>query len=320
MTTGFLVVDKPAGITSHDVVSVLRGLLRIKKIGHTGTLDPFATGVLPMAIGPSTRLIQFLDESVKVYEGTIALGRATDTGDPMGETVREAPVPMLEDGAVQKVLSRFVGEQMQTPPAYSAVKVRGKALYRYARAGESVEVAPRKIRIDCIDLLARDERTLDVRVTCGRGTYVRVLAEDIGEALGTCGHLASLRRTASGPFAIEAAIDFEQLSMLAAQRTDWPAVLRPARGAERVKWAAPDVIRTGIMPFMRGPKDVLGHMPMVELNAGDLVSLRKRGHVFAVPESMPEGAHWVATSNHVPIAVLRRDGRVGRVARMMPSS
>ena len=115
MTSGFLVVDKPAGITSHDVVSVLRGLLRIKKIGHTGTLDPFATGVLPMAVGPSTRLIQFLDESVKVYEGTIALGQATDTGDPMGETIREEPVPDLSDEAVRDVLSRFVGEQMQTP-------------------------------------------------------------------------------------------------------------------------------------------------------------------------------------------------------------
>ncbi len=317
MTSGFLVVDKPAGITSHDVVSVLRAALRIKKIGHTGTLDPFATGALPLAIGPSTRLIQFLDESVKVYEGTIALGKQTDTGDLMGEVIDEKSVPLMNAGDVQNNLNQFCGEQMQTPPAYSAVKVRGKPLYKYARAGESVEVPARKIRVDSIELRALRVDELDVRVTCGRGTYVRVLAEDIGRSLGTCGHLSSLRRTVSGPFCTDHALTFEQLSVLAAQRTDWQPVLRPERGAERVKWNDPALILRGLMPLMRGPQDVLGHLPVRRLSAVELDSLLKRGHVMSNPKSVSDGEHWLAISDNAAVAVLRRDGRVGRVARMI---
>jgi len=317
MTTGFLVVDKPAGITSHDVVAVLRAAIRIKKVGHTGTLDPFATGVLPLAIGPSTKLIQFLDESVKVYEGTVRLGQATDTGDPMGEVTEEASVAKLDFKHVQNILNGFCGERMQTPPAYSAIKVRGKPLYKYARAGESVEVPARKIRIDSVELLALRDAELDVRVTCGRGTYVRVLAEEIGVALGTCAHLSSLRRTRSGPFSLEHALTFEQLSLFAAGRDDWPAVLRPERGAPRLKWNEPAEIQKDIQSFMRGPESVLSHLPVLPLSAVDLESLLKRGQVFSVPESMPDGAHWVATSENSIVAVLRRDGPVGRVARMI---
>ena len=317
MTSGFLVVDKPAGITSHDVVSVVRAAIRIKKVGHTGTLDPFATGVLPLAIGPSTRLIQFLDESVKVYEGTIALGRKTDTGDLMGTVVDEHSVPALNAEGVRTILQRFCGEQMQTPPAYSAVKVRGKPLYKYARAGESVHVPARKIRIDSIELCGLRDDELDVRVTCGRGTYVRVLAEDIGQALGTRGHLSSLRRTVSGPFQTSHALTFEQLSMLAAGRIDWPPVLRPERGAERVRWEGPEVILQGLKPFIRGPKSVLGHLPVRLLTAAELDSLRKRGHVLTFPDSLLDGAHWLATFGDTAIAILRRDGRVSRVARMI---
>ena len=317
MTSGFLVIDKPAGITSHDVVSVLRAALRIKKIGHTGTLDPFATGVLPMAIGPSTRLIQFLDESVKVYEGTVTLGQQTDTGDLMGEVVDEHPVPVLEASAVQNSLDQFRGERMQKPPAYSAVKVRGKPLYKYARAGESVEVPARQIRIDSVELLALRKTEIDVRVTCGRGTYVRVLAEEIGRALGTRGHLSSLRRTASGSFLLEDALTFEQLSMLAAGREDWPPVLRPERGAERVKWNHSDVILEGVAPFLRGPEQILGHLPVLVLSAVDLESLLKRGHVFTIPDSLKDGDYWLATFGDRAVAVLRRDGHLGRVARMI---
>ena len=221
MISGFLVVDKPAGITSHDVVSVLRAMLGIKKIGHTGTLDPFATGVLPMAIGPSTRLIQFLDESRKVYDARVQLGRRTDTGDLTGTVQDERPVPDLELGAVSASLQEFVGDRMQTPPAYSAVKVDGKALYKYAREGQAVTAKARPIRIHSMDALNVGQDWVDVRVVCSRGTYVRVLAEEIGEMLGTVGHLSALRRTASGPFSLDGSVGFPELATVAADRTDW---------------------------------------------------------------------------------------------------
>jgi len=317
MISGFLVVDKPAGITSHDVVAVLRSTLRIKKIGHTGTLDPFATGVLPLAIGPSTRLIQFLDEGVKRYEATVTLGRATDTGDLMGDVVSESEVPSLEPASIQATLNDFCGERMQTPPAYSAVKVRGKPLYKYAREGKSVAVAARKIRIDSVELLEARGDEIDIRVQCGRGTYVRVLAEEIGVALGTHGHLSQLRRLASGPFELTGALRFEELSQLAANRDDWQPVLRPSRGAERVQWADPEVIRRGIQSRVSAPRTVLDHLPEQELSAADMDNLRKRGRVFTLPPGVDDGDCWLAIQRDELIAVMRRNGPEGRVARVI---
>jgi tRNA pseudouridine55 synthase len=319
MISGFLVVDKPAGITSHDVVAVLRSTLQIKKIGHTGTLDPFATGVLPLAIGPSTRLIQYLDEGVKRYDATISLGRSTDTGDLMGEVVGESSIPPLEPASVQTVLDGFCGEQMQTPPAYSAVKVDGKPLYKYAREGKSVDVAAKKIRIDSVELLGLRENELEIRVQCGRGTYVRVLGEEIAVALGTHGHLCQLRRLCSGPFDLNGALRFETLSQLAAGRDDWKPVLRPERGAERVQWADTEVIRAGVLPRLTGPRAALSHLPEHELSEIDRESLQKRGRVFSLDPGVADGACWLAVYEGQLIAVLRREGSVGRVARMIVS-
>ena len=211
MNPAFLVVDKPEGITSHDVVAAVRAVTGIKKVGHTGTLDPFATGVLPLALGHATRLIQYLDESVKVYDMTIGLGQQTDTGDPTGTVTDTAPVPELEEAAVRKTLEGFLGDQMQTPPAYSAVKKDGKPLYHYARKGEAVEVAARPITIRALDLLGMEPGVLRVRLTCSRGTYARVLANDIAAALGTVGHLLALSRSQSGPFTLGAAISMASL-------------------------------------------------------------------------------------------------------------
>lgn len=167
MKACFMAVDKPPGITSHDVVAMLRAVTGVQKVGHTGTLDPFATGVLALAFGPATRLISFLDEDLKVYDATIALGVAMDTGDPTGQVIREAPVPPLDRATVEALLLSFRGTRMQAPPRYSAVKVRGKALYHYAREGVEVEAAPRPIRIDSIDLLELGEQSLRVRITLG---------------------------------------------------------------------------------------------------------------------------------------------------------
>jgi tRNA pseudouridine55 synthase len=318
MSSGFLVVDKPAGITSHDVVSVLRRVFGIKRIGHTGTLDPFATGVLPMAIGHATRMIQFLDEGVKVYEARIQLGVSTDTGDLTGEVTARAAVPVIDAAGINRVLGTFLGAQMQTPPAYSAVKVKGRALYSYARAGERVVAAARPIRIDALTLVEQGADTLDLHIQCGRGTYVRVLAEEISEALGTKGHLVALRRTQSGPFDVGQSLDFETLSELVSGGSDWRAALRPPRGVERAPWRDRVAFLAEIQSRLMPPLAVLGHLPMVTLDTGELRLLQLKGVVAAVPENVSEGGHWCVLDGERLLGVMKRVGAVGRVARMLP--
>jgi len=198
---GLLLVDKPSGITSHDAVDRVRRALGIRKVGHAGTLDPMATGLLLIGIGRATRLLRFLGDLPKTYEGAARLGEETDTLDADGEVVRTRPVTAssAEIGAAMRTL---LGESLQTPPAYSAVKVGGRPMYKAARAGEAVEAEPRPIRVDAFDLLGRTGPDLRFRVTCSGGTYVRVLLADVGEQLGCGAHLTSLRRTAIGPFGV----------------------------------------------------------------------------------------------------------------------
>ena len=193
MKAGFLVIDKAPGMTSHDVVGVVRAITGIKKVGHTGTLDPFATGVLVLALGGATRFIQYLDESLKVYDATIQFGASTETGDPEGDVLETGPIPNLD--GVEDVLRSLEGKQMQRPPAYSAVKFKGKPLYKYARAGEFVEVPERPIEIYSMTRLDQGEDWLRVEIRCSRGTYARVIANDVAKALGTVGHLRELRRS-----------------------------------------------------------------------------------------------------------------------------
>ena len=172
MKPGFLVMDKPPGWTSHDVVAIVRAVTGVKKVGHTGTLDPFASGVLPLALGKATRAIRFLDEQLKVYDATIQLGASTTTGDPEGEVLTEAPLPDFSN--LDEVIESFIGPSMQTPPAYSAVKVKGKALYKYAREGKVVEAKARPIEIYGLTVLDRTEDTLRIEIRCSRGSYARV--------------------------------------------------------------------------------------------------------------------------------------------------
>lgn len=262
----FLVVDKPPGVTSHDVVAVVRAVTGLKKVGHTGTLDPFATGVLPLALGGATRLIQYLDEDRKIYDAVIQLGAATDTGDPTGTVVAEAPVPTLTRARVLEVLETFRGQRMQTPPRYSAVKVAGRPLYDYARKGVDVEVKARPIRIDAMELVSLEETTLRVVIHCGRGTYARVLAEEIGVALGTVGHLSELRRLASGPFTVERSVSFGRLAEIVAGNQEWDRVLRPSRGGERIPWRSRDDVFAGLDPWLIAPREALRHLPAVTLS------------------------------------------------------
>lgn len=283
MNDGFMVIDKPPGVTSHDVVAVVRAVTGLKKVGHTGTLDPFATGVLPLALGGATRLIQFLDENEKVYDAVVHLGVATDTGDPTGQVVEEQPVPPASRARVLEVLASFVGTRMQTPPRYSAVKVAGRPLYEYARKGQAVEVKARPVRIDGMELVSWESPRLHVIIRCSRGTYARVIAEEIGAALGTVGHLEELRRLRSGPFDIEQAVSFSRLSEIVAGDASWDRVLRPARGAERVPWRPREEVFAGLSPWIVRQREALRHLPAVVLAPLEARKYRQSGALPAPP-------------------------------------
>ena len=208
---GVLVVDKPAGPTSHDVVDRARRALRERRIGHTGTLDPFATGVLPLCVGRATRLARFLSGGEKVYRASVRLGFATATDDCTGEAL-SAPRPVdLAPARLQAALAAFVGTFDQVPPAFSARHVGGRRLYELARKGEAAPRAATPVTIHALDLVSRDGDRLELEVRCSAGTYVRALARDLGERLGTGGHLAALRRTRSGDFDLSRAVAGDRL-------------------------------------------------------------------------------------------------------------
>jgi tRNA pseudouridine55 synthase len=207
---GVLVIDKPAGVTSAGAVEQVRRALRIDRAGHGGTLDPIATGVLPVCVGAGTKLAQFLLADDKAYEAEAVLGVETDTLDRTGRVVAERAVDVTRDQIVA-ALARHLGEQTQIPPMYSAIKQGGVRLYDRARAGHEVERAPRPIRIDRLELLAFEPPRFRIAIACSKGTYVRSLVDDIGRALGAGAHLAELRRTRSGRFAIEQAVALDRL-------------------------------------------------------------------------------------------------------------
>jgi tRNA pseudouridine55 synthase len=202
---GLLLVDKPAGITSHDAVDEVRRALGVRKVGHAGTLDPMATGLLVMGVGRATRLLRFLGELDKEYRGSARLGEETDTLDAEGRVSATAAVEVSAE-EVRRAMSELTGDIEQRPPAYSAVKVGGRRLHRAARAGRPIEAPPRMVRVDAFDLEAFDGRDVEFRVTCSSGTYVRVLAADLGSRLGVGAHLVRLARTRIGPFRLEDAV------------------------------------------------------------------------------------------------------------------
>lgn len=240
---GALIIDKPGGMTSHDVVARVRKILGERRVGHTGTLDPFATGVLVMLIGRATRLAQFLSGAEKEYEAIMRLGYATDTGDVTGarfETRSHAKPPSVQSlrkVEIQTAMASLTGEIQQVPPMYSAKKIAGRKLYEHARRGEEIERQPVRVTIREFEALPSDNEMLKinddgsadlrVRVVCSAGTYVRTLAEDLGRQLGAGAHLAALRRTRAGQFSIEQAISLEQLAEHAAAKTLTNILLAP---------------------------------------------------------------------------------------------
>lgn len=203
---GILIVDKPAGVTSADVVRVVKRSAKVK-VGHLGTLDPFASGLLPLCLGEATKIAQFLNAVGKTYEGTIQLGQATDTGDCTGTVTATAEVPTFDAQTLNAVAQGFLGTSQQVPPMYSALKRNGVPLYKLARQGIEVERDSRTIHIEALRLEPGESGQLRFEVSVSKGTYVRVLAEDIGRALGTIAHLKSLRRTRFGSFELSHAVD-----------------------------------------------------------------------------------------------------------------
>jgi len=208
---GVLVVDKPAGPTSHDVVDRVRRALGLRRVGHTGTLDPFATGVLPVCLGKATRLARFLGEGDKLYRATVCLGFATTTDDATGEPLGEPRPVRLDPGSVERALTSLTGPLEQVPPRYSAKHVGGRRHYELARRGEGGQPAAARVTVHTIALLGAEADHLEIEVRCSPGTYVRALARDLGEKLGVGGHLSALRRLRSGAFGLAQAVAAESL-------------------------------------------------------------------------------------------------------------
>ncbi len=261
VVSGVLVVDKPVGLTSHDVVQIIRRGTGIRRSGHAGTLDPRASGVLVVLLGPAVRLSEWVASSDKRYMATLRLGAATDTYDAEGRVTDEHPCPDISEDAFRALLKQFEGEIEQVPPPYSAVRVKGKRAYTLARKGQKVELKPRKITVYELDLLewAPPEVVLDVH--CSSGTYIRSLAHDIGRALGCGAHLVGLRRTQSGRFTLRDAVPLQRLQE-AFLAGDWYKYLLPA--AE----ALPD-------------------WPLVELNADEVDKVRHGHSLPARWENLP---------------------------------
>ena len=212
MIDGILNINKPTGMTSHDVVAKVRKLLKQKRVGHAGTLDPAASGVLPICVGKGTRVAEYLSESGKAYQADILFGVVTDTYDAEGSIVRTASAEKLTLDEIEHVLPGFLGPQMQMPPLYSAIKLQGQPAYKRMRAGEEITLEPRPIVLSQLDILAWQSPKLTLAIECSKGTYIRSFAYDLGERLGCGAHLVGLIRTRSGPFTLSDSITLDQLT------------------------------------------------------------------------------------------------------------
>ncbi len=232
---GVLLVDKPTDHTSHDVVARVRRALQMRRVGHAGTLDPMATGLLIMLIGKATKISQYLISLDKEYEGTIELGKVTDSQDAQGRMLETRPVPELTEPELRKAMAGFLGDQYQTPPMYSAIKIDGVPLYKSARKGEEVEREPRFVRVSEFELTRFGLPSFDFRLRCSKGTYVRTIAHDLGQRLGCGAHLSALRRTATDKFNISQAVTLDAIEQMT--RAEIEKRLIPMHeAAPRVAW------------------------------------------------------------------------------------
>jgi tRNA pseudouridine55 synthase len=282
--SGVLVVDKPTGMTSHDVVQVIRRGTNIRRAGHTGTLDPRASGVLVILVGPAVRLSEYVSASDKRYQAIIRLGESTDTYDADGTVTDSAPVNVTEK-QFEDALKNFIGEIEQTPPPYSAIKVKGQRAYQRARDGEEFELAPRKIQVYNLDLLEWASPEAVVDVYCSSGTYVRSLAHDVGKLLGCGAHLVSLRRTKSGRFTLRDAVPLRKLKD-AFEAGNWYQYLIPAAEA-LTDWPAVELTNKDIDLIRHGHR-----VPAVEGSNGKARGISEQGELVALLEYDPATNEW----------------------------
>jgi tRNA pseudouridine55 synthase len=276
---GVLVIDKPAGLTSHDVVARVRRAAGQSRVGHAGTLDPAATGVLVCALGGATRLIEMLqDDTLKTYRAVVRLGATTSTDDAEGAVLATAPVPTLDAAQLERVLAQFRGAIMQVPPMVSAVHHQGQRLYHLARSGQVVERTPRPVHIHRLTLLEVQASCISLEAVCGKGTYIRSLARDLGEHLGCGAHLATLQRTAVGPFTLAGAVPLAALSD-----------------------------RTTVLAHLLPPTVALSGWMQLELDAAMCVALR---HGRAIPASADAAVTraYACDADGGLVALVERDG------------
>lgn len=244
---GIVLLDKPIGITSNGALQTVKRLFQARKAGHTGSLDPLACGLLPLCFGSATKVSAFLLESDKEYQVTVKLGKKTTTGDAEGEVISRRDAGAVSDAAIAAVLPRYTGSIQQIPPMHSAIKQNGQPLYKLAHQGIEVERQPREVTIYDLRLLRRDGDALDLAVSCSKGTYIRTLAEDIGETLGVGAHVSALRRTAAGPFQASQMVDLETLQAAAEQGLAALADFLLPMDAALEKW--PDVCLSEDMAY-----------------------------------------------------------------------
>ena len=280
MIDGLLVIDKPEGLTSHDVVQRVRRWVGQRRVGHLGTLDPLATGVLPLALGEATKLSQLLTHGRKSYRGVIQLGVETRTYDREGETIATTTGPWPDAEALKDALKQFQGEIQQVPPPYSAVKLDGEAAYRRARRGETVELEPRKVTLYRVEMLRYDAPELEIEVECSAGTYLRSLAHDLGQDLKTGGHLTALCRTQSGPFFLRQALALDDLDGLDAKDPQELIPMAAATGLPTFEVDARTARRVG-----QGAQ--LGRHEVRGVPAEGLIQLVHQGRLAALLQATP---------------------------------
>lgn len=289
---GVLLLDKPEGLTSNAALQRVRRAYKARKAGHTGSLDPLASGLLPICLGQATKSSGLLLDADKTYHVRIRLGVRTTTGDREGEPIETQPVPPLDLAAVRRAADRFVGESTQVPPMYSALRHQGERLYRLARKGIAIERSPRRIAIHRLEVLAALPSCVELEVTCSKGTYVRSLAEDLARALGTTGHVVSLRRLALGPF--------DERAM---------------RTLEAVEAAAdrPESLAAMLLPVDAG----LAHLPRVRLDPGDDVPLLHGRAVIVIGPSAARVRMYGADGRFLGIGRMSAEGRSLAPERIM---
>lgn len=278
---GVLNVDKPAGLTSHDVVAQARRILKIKKIGHAGTLDPDATGVLILCIGKATRLVEYLMGMDKEYQAVMRLGASTSTQDASGAVLEEREWESVSEEDVKRCLIGFTGEITQVPPSFSAIKIDGVPSYKRARNGEEVKIPGRKIMIHRIDYLGKEGADVFLKVHCSKGTYIRTLCHDLGESLGSGAHLLSLKRVRSGPFEIQDSLSLDEISeFVASNRLDMEVygmdeVMKSFPSISLDEWSEKKIIHGSPLFLKEGEGEFLknGSLVCLKSRSGALVAL-----------------------------------------------